>query len=242
MASITRMYLRWGTNILKVKCIVCVCVCVLSEEGILRMFQLLISAWIPNTVWFFLTFPQLTRQMPRQYIELATTTSIQALSISLVTNQTAAVFGNIANCPFSVKNIRYLLVLSTLPDISGNVLKYRANLLYTVIIKSFGKSPTTLVTPVLSWTLTQELGPSIHWQVTYQFPETQATVDVNNFLFRSFHCIVCTWQSIWPEQANGYMERNIVFKRKVSFYCFRVVFINRSLELLARYLVSLVII
>ena len=167
---------------------------------------------------------------------------IQALSISLVTNQTAAVFGNIANCPFSVKNIRYLLVLSTLPDISGNVLKYRANLLYTVIIKSFGKSPTTLVTPVLSWTLTQELGPSIHWQVTYQFPETQATVDVNNFLFRSFHCIVCTWQSIWPEQANGYMERNIVFKRKVSFYCFRVVFINRSLELLARYLVSLVII
>jgi hypothetical protein len=46
--------------------------------------------------------------MPRQYIDVATTTSIQALSISPVINQTAAVFGNIANCPncpVSVKNI-----------------------------------------------------------------------------------------------------------------------------------------
>jgi len=44
--------------------------------------------------------------MPRQYIDVATTTSIQALSISPVTNQTAAVFSNIAkcpNCPASVK-------------------------------------------------------------------------------------------------------------------------------------------
>ena len=28
---------------------VCVCVCVLTEDGILRMFHLLISAWIPAT-------------------------------------------------------------------------------------------------------------------------------------------------------------------------------------------------
>jgi ATP/ADP translocase len=62
-----QIFLKWN--------FVCVCVCVLIEDGILRMFQLLISAWIPTTVWFFLTFPQFTTQMPRQYVDLATTTS-----------------------------------------------------------------------------------------------------------------------------------------------------------------------
>ena len=154
-------------------------------------------------MWFFLTFPRFTRQMLRQYIDLATTISIQALSISPVTNQTAGVFGNIAKCPVSVKNIRHFLVLSTLPDIFGNVFKFRTSLLYTVIINNFGKSTTTLVTPMLSWTLTHEPGLSVQCPVTYQFPETQTTVDVNNFHFRSFNCIVCAWQSVCPEQATG---------------------------------------
>jgi len=175
--------------------------------------------------------------MLRQYIDLATTTSIKALSISLVTNQTAAVFGNIAKWPLSVKNIRYFLVLSTLPDIFGNLFKLRTSLLHTVIINNFGKSTTNLATPVLSRTLRQKPGLSVHWPFTYQFPETQATVDVNNFHFRSFNCIVCTWQSVFPEQASGYTAININFKRKASLYDFMDVFINRSLDLSARYLV-----
>lgn len=159
------------------------------------MFPLLISAWIPTTVSvFFLTFLQLARQMPRQHLASATTTSNQALSKSPVTNQTAAIFGNIANCPISVKNLRYILVLSTLTDIFSKVFKLRSSLLYAVIINNYWKSPTSVV-----GALTQKPGLSIHWQVTNHFLETQATVDVNNFHFLSFNRIVCTRQSICPE-------------------------------------------
>jgi hypothetical protein len=82
------------------------------------MFQFLISAWIPTTVSVDFSYFSSVDQAN------ATTTSIQALSISPVTNQTAAVFGNIANYPVSVQNNRYFLTLSALPEGFGNVFKF----------------------------------------------------------------------------------------------------------------------
>jgi hypothetical protein len=180
------------------------CVCVLTEDGILRMFHLLISAWMPTTVsavffLLFLSWPDKChdstsmwpRRLPsRPFPYHRSTTRLQR---SLAISRTAR--------PLS----KYSLILGTL-DVTGHFwqrFQISDKSVYTVIINSFGKSPTTLVTPVLSWTLTQEPGLSVHWPVTYQFPENQATVGVNNFLFRSFNCIVCTWQSICPEQTSG---------------------------------------
>jgi hypothetical protein len=192
MWSINVQYcFRWHTNIFKPAFFFFF---VLTKDGIFQDVPVPNLGLDTNYSVFFLTFLQLTRQKPRQYLDLTTTTSNLALSKSPVTNQTAAVFGNIANCPISVKNLHYILVLTTLPDIFSKVLKLRSSFLYAVIINNYGKSPTSVV-----GALTQKPGLSIHWQVTNQFLETQATVDVNNFHFLSFNRIVCTWQSICPE-------------------------------------------
>jgi len=157
------MYLRWSTNILKMA-FLCVCINWIRNSSDVPVANLGSDANYSQCVFsYFSSVDQANAATVRQCGH----DDFHPGPCHITSHQPdCSGLWQYRELPFLCQ--KFSLILGTL-DVTGyfwQLVKFRAILLYTVIINSFGKSPTTLVKPVLSWTLTQEPGLSVHWPVT----------------------------------------------------------------------------